>query len=1345
MTAESGDVGLTGSTGRSSNADAGLAALAAYLPEDRRAELAGGPVVAKRASGSVLFADVSGFTRLTSRLAHVLGQRRGAEEVPYHLNRVYDALVGHVRDRGGSVVGFAGDAITCWFPADDGHRATAAALDMQAAMPAFSDVAVTDSSGMLTFTGETVSLTLRVSVAAGEVSRYVVGDPSVQLIDVVAGRAVEKLDLLNGLALPGEVVVGRRVFERIGDEFDLAPRQSGDDRAVRGWVATRREPAVAPKLTPDEAPDAGTESLSEPALAPWLLREVKHRLDSGLGDFLTELKPVSALFMRFTGLDYDDDPRAGEKLDALVRWAQAQVDALGGALVQLTVGDKGSYLYATFGATVAHEDDAVRCAAAALALSRAAHVHPFLESVHLGIGSGVARTGAYGATTRRTYGALGEETNMAARLMSQADNGVVLASHAMHRATAFEFEYLAQPPLQVKGRTEPQTPYLLLRRRHESAPTTFDDATELPFVARERDTARIVARLEAGIAGEGGLLGIVGESGMGKSRLLARALARAASGLPAAGLEVHAGECQSFERNTPYAVWRPVFRGLLGLSNDRREGTPGLAEFEAAQLERTLAALDERLPLRAPLLAPVIGLELPANDLTAALTTEQQAAAREALLLELLRRSARRSQASGRALVVVLEDVHWQDSASASLLATLARVVGDLPLSVLLTLRPDDESEGVRAVEALPWLERLQLEPLPVEDATFLAHHVLDEIELTDAARSALVAQVVERAEGNPLYLEEILNDVVAARRAAASGAAREDAGVLLDELVLPSSLHSLLLGRIDQLADEPRTTLKVASVVGRTFAGSWLGACRPDRGAELLSADVEATRRLSLTAPVAGDGDQHAFRHALTADVAYESLPYAQRAELHTRLARFIEVELPPGDGRRLALLAHHYDRSHDTVKRREYLLAAGRFAQAAFANSDAATYYGRLLPLVSGSQRIEVLHAAGEVAMFMGAYAQAREHYLEALGLAEAEASIDRTARSQRLLGELAERQGDHNGAREWLTKARASCEERGDDLELTQVLLALGGNVLWQLGEYDAARLDLDEAAGLAQDLGDQRLFARAIHGLGNLDLYQGNADSAREHFLRTLQTRRELGDELGVANSLNNLAIIAANLGDDAEAESAFNESLAIRQRIGDTAGVAIALNNLGYMAESRGDLGQAHELYLQSLAVRRDLGDKLGTAVSLNNLGALARRQGDLGAAIAHHRESLALAHEIGNVREAASGLIGLGATAAARLASSPEQAASGHGAEGSGQTLAGPDLETGATLLAAGEALLANLGAAMDPDLRSAASAAMENFTIGLPAAILAAALESGQQMSLDEAVGFALDSSAQD
>src|SRR5690606_664433 len=261
-------------------------------------------------------------------------------------------------------------------------------------------------------------------VTAGWVRRFVVGDPAIQLLDVVAGDTVSRLEPLNELASSGQVVIDPATEQSLHGRLSLHRRED-----AAGCPAVVLD--GAPEIGPVAAGDASTNA--QPTLeqlGPWLLPTVQRRLREGQGEFLTELRPVAALFMAFDGIDYDRDERAPEKLDELVRWVQHEAAHVGGNIVQLTVGDKGSYLYLACGAPVSHGDDVHRCAAAAVALRAAAKRFAFLDSVKIGLGYGTARTGAYGSSRRRTYGALGVETNLAARLMGVAENGAALASEA---------------------------------------------------------------------------------------------------------------------------------------------------------------------------------------------------------------------------------------------------------------------------------------------------------------------------------------------------------------------------------------------------------------------------------------------------------------------------------------------------------------------------------------------------------------------------------------------------------------------------------------------------------------------------------------------------------------------------------------------------------------------------------------------------------------------------------------------------------------------------------------------------------------------------------------------------
>ena len=320
----------------------------AYIPTDRRRALARGETLPDRAQGSALFADISGFTPLTEALARELGPQRGAEEISRHLNLVYDALIDELDRYSGSVTGFSGDAITCWFDDDSGLRATACALAMQRAMGRFATVTLPS--------GACIALAMKAAVATGTVRRFLVGDPQVQLLDVLAGAILDHLAAAEHHAQKGEVVLDPAAVASLGGAAQVAAWRDDDDAGQRfGVVGGLTRP-----VTPSPWPALPSDALSDEQVRPWLLPPIYERLRSGQGEFLAELRPAVALFLRFAGIDYDADPQAHAKLDDFIRRVQHILARYDGTLLQLTIGDKGSYLYAAFGAPLAHEDDAVQ-------------------------------------------------------------------------------------------------------------------------------------------------------------------------------------------------------------------------------------------------------------------------------------------------------------------------------------------------------------------------------------------------------------------------------------------------------------------------------------------------------------------------------------------------------------------------------------------------------------------------------------------------------------------------------------------------------------------------------------------------------------------------------------------------------------------------------------------------------------------------------------------------------------------------------------------------------------------------------------------------------------------------
>jgi CheY-like chemotaxis protein/class 3 adenylate cyclase len=417
---------------------------AVYVPMDRRQALARGATLPEHMQGAALFADISGFTPLTESLAHELGYQRGAEEITRQLNRVYESLIDQVHNFEGSVISFSGDAITCWFNNDDGLRAAACGLAMQSAMQAFETIQ--------TPAGTAISIRIKIAIVAGAVRRFLVGVSDRQLTEVLAGQLLDDLAELDHEAKRGEVLIADPIPTRFADSLDVSEWGTlpSGKRFARLNRLTR---VVAATPWPDLAPD----SLPDAVARPWLLPAVYEKVHGGKNEFLSELRPTAALMLNFAGIDYDSDDGAGEKLNAFVTWVQAVMIQFDGSLVQLTMGDKGSYLYLTFGAPIAHPDDPLRALNAAQRLRRLPDQLNFITRIRIGLAYGQMRAGAYGSSAQRVYGVIGDKTNLAARLMAAAED--ILCDEVIHQSTQAVWNYETLPPLVVKGKTQPVAVY----------------------------------------------------------------------------------------------------------------------------------------------------------------------------------------------------------------------------------------------------------------------------------------------------------------------------------------------------------------------------------------------------------------------------------------------------------------------------------------------------------------------------------------------------------------------------------------------------------------------------------------------------------------------------------------------------------------------------------------------------------------------------------------------------------------------------------------------------------------------------------------------------------------------
>ena len=874
------------------------AELATYLAADRRRSIAQGQTLPDRQLGTVLFADIGGFTGLAESMEAAHGSQRGAEELAKCVHGTFDALVDAVDRHHGSIVAFAGDALTCWFEHGRALSAVACGLDMQAAMATVGEILIPGA--------EAVAVSLKVAVAGDHARRFVVGDPDCQLFDVLAGAAVDRAGAGEKQCRPGDVVIDQLTREKLGDAISVAD----DGREFVRVTGVSAPVAADPWAAPTET------LIAQEAMRAWMAPAVYDRIRGGQARFLAEFRPVAAVFVSFAQIDYED-PDAGAELDAFIRQAQDVVMGDGGSVFDISLGDKGSYLLAVFGAPVARGDDVRRAVTAANELRRRA-----TGELRIGVHAGRVYASLYSGRSRSGYSILGDVVNIAARLMTHAEPGQILMSGAVGTALDRRFAIHPLEPISVKGRAAQVAVCELVGT---AAPdlSLSEPRYALPMVGRERELEAIDAALAAAKGGHGGVLAFRAEAGMGKSRLVNAAIRRAAD----EGFTTFAGECQPHGAGIPYLPWQPIWNGIFALpadgsDDDRREALLGVLG----------AATPEAAPL-APLLGSVLDVPIEDNDATRGMP----APVRKQLLEQVLTGSLLARAGMG-AVCVVLEDLHWVDSLSRDLLAALAEAIGEAPVLIVLAYRPPDSEQAL----VVPAARELALDELSPVEASTLAGLLLSQLT-GDEPDPATVEVVTERANGNPFYVEELVREIV------------ERGGSTFD---LPTSLESLILGRIDRLADTQQLTARVASVIGRRFETSWLtGAYGNTLDSTRVPRDlIDLSAAGLIVADTPPPEEALLFRHAVVRDVAYETLGFRLRQNLHEQLAGYLETNL---DTPQVQLLAYHYARSANSAKEALYRRLAAEEAIRYGAYVDALEHVQRASEIVErqpeGAEKLE------------------------------------------------------------------------------------------------------------------------------------------------------------------------------------------------------------------------------------------------------------------------------------------------------------------------------------------------------------------------------------------------------
>ena len=936
---------------------------------------------------------------------------------------------------------------------------------------------------------------------------------TIQLIDVLAGRLIDDAGRRRApCASRARSCSTSRRSTSLGDRVEIGERRvDAESGREVGVVARLHDPSAEPPRRPR------TEPLPEEVVRQWLLPAVYERLRTGRGEFLAELRPAYPLFVRFGGIDYDATTTRSRSSTTSSGARSGSLASYGGNLLQLTLGDKGAYLYAVFGSPLAHEDDAARAAAAALELRElepitAAAGHPDRHHLRPAAQRHLRpRAAADVRLPRRRGQPLG-----AADVEGAAGRDLRLGARAT-RGRRRRSPGRRSPPMTVKGKAEPVAVFALTgSKRHASRGAA--DATSSRSSAAAPSSHALAAKLDDALEGRGSIVGICAEAGMGKSRLVAEFVRGVGAG---GGSSSRSASASAY--GTQHELLR-LARDLGDAVPPRRQPARGRA---GARARAELAAIDPALVPRAPLLGrrprPA---RSPTTTSPRAFDAKLRKTSLEGLLAECLRARAAEDAARARARGLPLARSARRAICSRCSPARSRDAAASCSCSP--TGRHATPGGGL-GIETLPHFDEIALAEL---DAG--RRGAADPLEARADARrrgeaaAALVELVTDAGAGQPvLHRGAAQLHPQPGRRSARTSAA-------LTQLELPESLHSLILSRIDTLGEAPRRTLKVASVLGRVVpradaARRLPGARRARRG---RASTCERCGALDLVNARPEAEQTYLFKHVVTQEVAYESMPFAIRSMLHERVGGYIEQAEADAIERNLDLLAHHYWHSENLAKKREYLGRAGDAAQADLRERGRDRLLrARWRRWSSRATRVDVLLKLGKVLELVGNWRRAeRGRRARRWRSRESSATTHARASCETALAEVARKQGRFDEAVERLDRAargvRGARRRERRRPGAAPRRHRRGAARRLREGASRTTRRASRSASGSAT----RRAWARLLSNLGIIAEYRGDYDGRARFHERGARAahrdRRPLGDRR-----------LVTNLGDDRRAAEA----------------------------------------------------------------------------------------------------------------------------------------------------------------------------------------------------------------
>lgn len=896
----------------------------------------------------------------------------------------------------------------------------------------------------------------------------------------------------------------------------------------------------------------------------------------------------------------------------------------------------GDEIMALFGAPTAHENDPELALRAALSMME--RLKKFNENppvplpkplgIHMGINTGMVIAGMVGTDRKRSYTVMGDAVNVAARLESASVRGEILVNEDTYNLTNRLFDFEERDPIQVKGKAQPLKVYLLKGARDLSQTQRGLTGMEAPLIGREQEIEKLTTAYRNLHQGQGEIVSVTGDAGLGKTRLVTEVMKnikKTETEQPSLWLF---GRGLAYRQSFANRLFVDILYSYLQVPENADDS---LVKLKLSDMGDDL--FGRRKDEVVPYLAAMLGVKLDGDSNIDLPLNEPQVLQRRIFVamgewVEAL--------ISRQPLVLVFEDLHWADPSSVQLIEFLFTLTVYNPILLICVTRLERSTtfwkiKSTGAEELGERFNELTLWPLTNEESRQVIKHLLK----IDPMPGELEKLLLSRAEGNPLFLEEVIRSLI-------------EEGVIdrvddqwkitspVTEIEIPNTLQGVLTARIDRLDDQVRRVLQIAAVIGRVFPHFILAPIVDDP--EVLKKALEQLEIAELIEVKTREPEpEYMFKHVLTYETAYNSLLHQQRQMIHKQIGDYLSRQYWLLGEEYAPNVAEHYEKSQTWDRALRYLQRAAIAAIQSFANQEAVNFYTRALEVadIIGSRvdqktLLEIYEGRAKIYTRLGELPEAMADYEDML--AKAEELNDISAQMRALNGNGALQASHHNFtlASEYFQKALGVARQVGDESGIADTLNQLG-NFYYQMGELDLATSCYREASELSAQVEYDLAHLTSEDGLAKVMLEQGEIKASLERYQEDIiPLSRRLGYRSGLMNSLYSVLMGQVFTADYRDAKNTAAELLELHKKSGDFYRVPLIKYYQGLVYLYQGYIDQARQTMKEGLALAEEQQQKSSIALGLAWMGYADLTIGLAEQGLQQAERGLQLAQELGS-------------------------------------------------------------------------------------------------------------------